>query len=223
MSPDTTPDGVIFDYNLIQPSGSGVFEPFVRIEAMGSEEGYNSVAGPDLDTKMDMFSKTSFTIGDLQALDGNYVFELDANEPGSTQKKFLDLTDIQVFLSPLDNLNSYDINTGKLDGLDPIYSLDNSNNGDTTVTIDASMRGSGTADMSVLIPTVFFTGSLTDYVYFYSSFDRSDSGYEEWRALMGDNPSVVIPEPSTYLFLGSILGLVAVRRRSLKLDVARVR
>ena len=50
-----------------------------------------------------MWSKTSLTLGELQVVNGSYVFELDANEGGKKPRP-LDLLDSQIFLDPADDV-----------------------------------------------------------------------------------------------------------------------
>ncbi len=45
-----TANGALFEVGSIHPAGTGVFEPFLTIQANGDEQGYNSSTG-NFDTK----------------------------------------------------------------------------------------------------------------------------------------------------------------------------
>lgn len=115
--PGTTDDGTIFapEPNPTSPStGTGVFEPFVRIQATGSsslrvsaqeggQQGFNTDAkepGINFDTKSGKWTH-SITFSDLQAgQGGGYIaLSLDANEPGGARTEInqIDISEIQIF------------------------------------------------------------------------------------------------------------------------------
>lgn len=121
----TTKDLTIFEAepNPTSPStGTGVFEPFVRIQGSGAAlrngNGQNPSQGPqqgfNTDSKepdINFNAKggkwtTSITLGDAGTVTRNgtrYLeFALDANEPGrvGSVENLIDITDIQLFVGP---------------------------------------------------------------------------------------------------------------------------
>src|SRR5690606_7268713 len=106
----------------VDPSGSqgtGVLEPFVRIQKNGSESGYNTDGTLEFDTKagawthsvkfsdMDFFSCSDFASGDASC-DGTkkyYLFVLDYNQTAANPLMSID--DIEVYESDSATLTGY--------------------------------------------------------------------------------------------------------------------
>ena len=214
-------DGLtIWSSNITQPTGTGVYNPFVRIQDSPNEEGFNTDYGtpqPPLDAKAGIWTHSvqwntlaTVSIGGVDY----YSFSLDANEPQNKTESLISLDALKIYTSSDPALST-------LSGLPgPLYDLDAGEN--RTVYIETALKpGSGTDDLTVYIPTSFFsTVSGTDYMYFYCQFGLSDANtgletgatFEEWRALQGGGNDV--PEPSTLVLLGSgLLGLMGVRSR----------
>ncbi len=87
FSANTT--NTVFSLTDLQPAGSGVFNPFVRIQRTGSEQGYNTTD----DKKGDTYDLTSNGPADPlihfnQVVDAGHAITLalDYNEPGSAKK-----------------------------------------------------------------------------------------------------------------------------------------
>ncbi len=116
-----TADGTVFeaDPNPTSPStGTGVFEPFVRIEGTGSRKdpiqngnlqlGFNSDAkSPDInfDTKNGSDWTRSIMLGEVGTVQRDGItfleFSLDANEEGraDSKKNQIDIIDVQIYVS----------------------------------------------------------------------------------------------------------------------------
>ncbi|HYE85615.1 MAG TPA: PEP-CTERM sorting domain-containing protein [Vicinamibacterales bacterium] len=210
-------NGALYEWTAAQPTGTGVIDSFVRIQANGTEQGYNHSLGGQVpwDTKSGLFTH------DIQYEDlvtrtvlgiDYYEFLLDINEAASEDKRWLSLDNVQIFTrsSPI---------TSADESLDDLGTLrfDSDSGGDVTVNLDYSRNhGSGSGDMFLLVPVSLFAGTLpSDYVYFYSAFggmNASDAGFEEW-ALRQSQPlnSEPIPEPGSMILLGS--GLLYAARR----------
>jgi hypothetical protein len=165
-----TDDGTKFRAaaNPSSPStGTGVFEPFLRIHESsggdGLQNGYNTDTGePDInfDTKNGSNWTRAIPVSEL----GNFVtldFALDANQEGpvgSADNRIL-LTDVQIyigsaedgfatpevsggytgtpFVSPIDEPPGSNLLLGQA----PNWSLDNATNGDVTVELEAAICG----------------------------------------------------------------------------------
>src|SRR5215218_3796513 len=84
----------IFTTDFTQPAGTGVFDPFLSIQANGTEEGYNTSAGV-FDTKREPQWNHELTVGDLEqsrtTINGvdYYSFTLDVNEPNAGTKSLI--------------------------------------------------------------------------------------------------------------------------------------
>ncbi|WP_135502498.1 hypothetical protein [Roseovarius aestuariivivens] len=175
----------------IGATGTGVFEPFLRLQANGSESGYNTDrANSDLefDEKAGIWTH-SLQKQDLTGSSGKYEFLLDINEP-SGRNSPISLDSLRIF-----NVGSDKDLTGLSfgDGSNPfnglyteIWNMDVGVDGDSEVLLDYDFFGSGSgrADMSLFLSQTLFAGvAATDYIVFYSAFgnaDDSDGGFEEW-------------------------------------------
>jgi hypothetical protein len=203
-----TTNGAQFDWTPEQPTGTGVIQPFVRIQANETEQGYNTSGGTPFDEKAGTWTH-DVQFSDLKTttitINGSDYFQLqlDVNEPGSQS------------LISLDRLEFYTSNVGSKTTTDVAslgtlrWSLDGS--GDSYVLLDASRNsGSGSGDMFAYIPVSAFAGvSDTDYIYMFSRFGdqaaadgTTEGGFEEWALV--DNMSAV-PEVGA---LFPIIGLI---------------
>lgn len=164
----TADDGTIFlgDPNPTSPStGTGVFEPFVRIQNTGPngglQNGFNTDAKePDInfDTKNGSDWTRSVLFGELGTVDGYYLLQLDANESGSPTSiaNQIIITDMQIYIGSDPALaNPEATNTGvegtgytgsifdptnnSLLGLAPVWTLDSALNGNIDVLLQASI------------------------------------------------------------------------------------
>ena len=197
-------NGAQFVFTTQQPTGTGVIEPFLRVQNTPTEQGYNTSAGTPFDDKAGIWTH-DLTVADLQStevtLKGISYFKLllDVNEPGG-KKSLISLDQLQLYTSSVGSQTTTDVSSlGTLR-----YSFDT---GDRVI-LDASRNhGSGSGDMYAYIPTSDFSGAKTsDFVYLYAHFgntDSSQSGFEEW-ALVNVAP---IPEMDA---LFPIIGFFAV-------------
>src|SRR5438874_10367664 len=184
-------NGAQFVFTAPQPTGTGVIQPFLRVENTPIEQGYNTSGGTPFDDKAGPWTH-DLTFGDLQntqvTLGGVSYFKLllDVNEPGGS-KSLISLDQLQFYTSKVGSQTTS--NVGSLGTLRYTFS-----SGDSVI-LDASRNhGSGSGDMYAYIPTSDFAGTKTsDFVYLYAHFantDNSQAGFEE-SALVNAAP---IPE-----------------------------
>ena len=163
----TTSQGTVtFTNQAFQPTGTGVFNPFLRLDVKGNladEQGYNTSAtiseGPTNNQTtrkvLDNMSPVNWThdvkISDLQlTADGNfYQFKLDINEPGNANS-LLSLDGLKLFAT---NVTSQ---SGEaLDGNDDIKNSTTGIQGDLLWDMDegksAPNGALGSGDRSVLL------------------------------------------------------------------------
>ena len=218
-----TINGAYFDVNRDHPTGTGVYNPFLTVQANGTEQGYNSSTG-NFDTKREPQWNHEIRFSDLQQTTINGIayfgFSVDINEPNGGDRSTISLDGLQLFTSStLQNSTSTDSNgifNGSLGTLR--YNLDAGTN--NTVLYNDQQSGSGSGDIDIFIPVSAFAGTQpSDYVYMYQFWGNSDStegGFEETRLIAGITP---VPEMSA---LFPIVGLVvavgsthALRRRKM--------
>ena len=206
----------IFEFTQPQPTGTGVIQPFLRVQNDPTEQGYNTSGGTPFDDKAGPWTH-NLTFADLTTtavtINGQNCFKLllDINEPGGS-KSTLSLDQLQFYTSSQGSLTTTNISSlGTLR-----YSF---SPGDQVLMDAARNHGSGSGDMYAFIPVSAFAGTAsTDFVYMYCAFgstNPSEGGFEEWALVV--NP---IPEASAFF---PIIGLLAavfstqfVRRRQLQ-------
>ena len=183
-----------FLQGTIHPTGTGVYEPFLRLQANGTEQGFNTNASGVLDDKAGIWTKDllvatmpTITVGGKKYRE----LRLDINESKSAKGRYLSLDSLEIYLEKTGGI-------GTKAGLTNLkYSMDAKK--DYFVKLDYSLApGSGWDDMSVLLPEAIFADASTHpYFYLYSKFGvnySSDAGFEEWAA---DPPLLLItPSPN---------------------------
>jgi hypothetical protein len=203
-------NGAQFNWTPEQPTGTGVIEPFVRIQADGSEQGYNTSGGTPFDEKAGIWTH-DIQFSDLKTttitINGADYFQLllDVNEP-SGNKSLISLDRLEFYTSDVGSKTTTDVASlgtlrWSLDGAEESY-----------VILDASRNhGSGSGDMFAYIPTSAFAGvSDTDFIYMFSRFGdqvaadgSTEGGFEEWSLI---NNMSAVPEVGA---LFPIIGLIA--------------
>jgi len=221
-SPQDAKNGAIFYSTQQQPTGTGYIDPFVRIQRMGTEEGYNTDGAIQWDTKDHTGQNWTHSIrlGDVPIVTIGGVnyreFLLDINEAASGTKRMLSLNEFQIYLSDSNTLTgldrtNYTFTNGALYNTNLYYDLDSvgtDTHGDKVVRMDYTQAsGSGSGDMFVYVADSKFTGQSSNrFLYLYSAFgrpDASDSGFEEWATIQGRAPAVV-PLPAA-AWMGVVL------------------
>ena len=199
-------NGALFVHWDGSPQGTGVFDPFVRIQAHGNdtfEAGYNTDGPIEFQTKdhqghnwthsLLLNAVPIVTIGSVDYRE----FALDINQNSGGSSSLLSLDDLKIYLEATPDLTGWPDNFS-----DPIYSMDNSE--DNWVTLEYDLNGgSGNGDMLAYIPNSLFSGP-NQYVYLYSEFGTNfgaNSGFEEWATLDISDPPV-IPAPGAILLGG---------------------
>jgi hypothetical protein len=186
----------IFEFTNPQPTGTGVIQPFLRIQNTGMEQGYNTSGGTPFDDKAGPWTH-DLRFSDLQStavtVGGTMYFKImvDLNEPNSASTITLDK--LKFFTSPIGSQTTTNIaSLGTLR-----YDLDAG--GDNQVLFDAARNhGSGSGDAFFYIPASAFAGTnANDFVYMYvqmgSADDPTAGGFEEFTLVRNLTP---VPEMS---------------------------
>jgi hypothetical protein len=205
----------IFTTDTTQPTGTGVFDPFLTIQNTGVEEGYNSSAkNAPFDVKRIPQWNHEFTVAEMKqnalfyvGTQPYYRFLIDVNEPNALNstdnKPLISLDSLQLYTSSTagkTTKNLLNLGTKRFDlDLDPLGATV-----DNWVLYDDRNHGSGEADIAFLIPASAFAGAAdTDFVYMYQKFGEhasadltfdgsTEGGFEETRF-----GGFVVPEAST--------------------------
>ncbi len=218
-------NGALFYQNLGQLTGTGSYDPFLRLQNSPVEQAFNtdyrSGGLAPLNAISDPSYTRSLTLGSLQAVNVNgkdyYAFSLLINQQGSGAARYLSL----------DQLKLYTAGSGSLSDLSAATLRWDMDKGmESTVYLDGLASTGSTDDMQVLIPTSAFAGvDPTTYVYLYSKFgatggmgaDSYSASFEQWSALTVSTPSV--PEPSLLPLLGTgVVAALATRVRRKRED-----
>ncbi|GKT09527.1 PEP-CTERM sorting domain-containing protein [Desulforhabdus sp. TSK] len=216
-----------------QSTGTGVIDPFLRIQKTGQERGYNSSLipqGPGLldDLKGTFTHALDLSTVPIVTIDGNKYreFILDINQNKGRDNEFLTLNQIQLFLGPDTlgySLTEATASTAALiafGGYNEVFRMNNINSPTPFNSIElnyALNSGSGAGDMQLYIRNSVFGTAAAGNVIFFSQFGvpngtaSSNDGFEEWAVRV---PSTPVPEPTTILLLGlGLVGVVGVRRK----------
>ncbi|RWF46031.1 MAG: hypothetical protein EOS46_19120 [Mesorhizobium sp.] len=164
-------------------SGTGNYDSFLRLQATGIEEGFNTDQnGNVLDNKasfthdLQYSSMQSIKVGGVDYIE----FRLDLNESNNATNGNITLTGLDIYISNA-GATSADYDAG-FAGFTTVFHLDLN---DPQFLIDSN-HGSGTDDYRVLVPVSDFTAagvSPDSYVTLFSSFSGANGGFEEWRTL----------------------------------------
>ncbi len=219
----TASDGSVWRIANNHPTGTGVYDPFLRVGAQGTEIGLNTDAkhvqvyddqgGGDQWTHSLNWSDVGIvTVNGKQY----YDFTLDINEADNKIARYLslDVFRLYAYSGPLGGSATDVSQLGN-----PVYDLSSSVPIGPSVLMDYHIinQGSGGDDMEALIPVIAGI-TPSDFLYLYVQFGAyddnlvrchrdysSDAGFEEWRVLQSP---VSVPEPGTLLLFGSaLLGL----------------
>lgn len=214
-------NGALFFATDQQPAGTGFIDPFLRVQASPTEQGYNTDGGFPFDDKNPHNFQHSVQLSSLATFDVNgtqyFKFMLDANQSGGSNHTFT-LTQLQVYTT---NNPSQTTTTFNADGTLPLGTLAYNMNigGSSDNSVITSATGSGKFDAIVYVPVSDF--NLNDkYMVFYFA-GKGNGGFEEWTAATGAAP---VPELGTFFpvigLLVAVLSTHALRRRQV-LQVSR--
>jgi len=177
----------LFATTDMQPTGTGIFMPFVRMQNAGMQSGFNTdavVGSGDLaDVKAGTWTH-SILVGSITPVSYMgflyYRFALDINEtsPGS----LLSLDELQIYTATSPSISTL----ATLTAQNLIYDMGAGNR----VLMDYNLgSGSGSGDIFCYIPASLFAGLGDKYLYLYSKFGASgspytsDDGFEEWAII----------------------------------------
>lgn len=217
-------NNAFFTNTDVGSTGTGVIEPFLRVQANGTAEGYNSSLGnalvmPDVKTGTWTHDIQLSAIPQVTLADNNtyYEFLLDINQTNNDPLLSLDKIQLYTRSTIMTDASSLALLSGSATLR---YNLDAG--GDNTIFLNYELNsGSGSGDLFAYIPITAFGGAAqTDYLYFYTSFGNTgdpyseNDGFEEWAVREPGTPPTRVPDGGTTIaLLGmALLGLGGVRK-----------
>lgn len=201
--------GALFSTTAVQPTGTGVFQPFLTVQSNGAtEQGYNSSTN-NFDTKRSPQWNHEIRLSDLQVTNigniGYYGFVVDINEPNGNGQSTISLDGLRIWTSSMLQHSTSTDPSGIFNGSLGNLVFDLANN---SVHYDDQQHGSGSGDVNIYIPVSLFAGANpNDYVYMYQLWSGVGGGFEETSTLSGN---VVIPETPAFLPIVLLLATIAV-------------
>lgn len=211
--------GAFFSTTSIQPTGTGVFQPFMTVQNSGTEQGYNS-STDNFDTKRSPQWNHEIKVSDLQVTMLNnaayYGFVVDINEPNGGGQSTISLDALRIWTSSTLQSSSSTDALGHFNG-----SLGNLvfDFGDNTVKYDDQQHGSGSGDLNMFVPVdLFANANPNDYVYMYQRWGgvaNSEGGFEETAIAGGTTAVPEVPAAWPVMALLAAIGVshFAARRR----------
>ncbi len=180
--------GAAFFIQETHGAGTGIFDPFVRIQANGTEKGVNSDGPYTMDEKAGLWTRATqvsqFGVADLNGVT-SIRFLLDINQQSA--RPLLSLDRLKVFVAPIGTYNTLEQLSAHAE---LIYDL----GADNWILLNYGLdAGSGESDMVAWLPYSLFAGHADEYFYLFSEFGAhggqysSNDGFEEW-ASAGDPP-----------------------------------
>jgi len=211
-------NGALFQTTTLSTTGTGVIDPFLRLQKNDGEVGLNSDSdNADLfgDTKTGAWTH-DVVLADLGIQAGFVGFLLDINQTAANPTLLFDTFKVYT--------RTGSITDGSQDTLadlsDAILRYDL---GANSLLLNYDLNpGSGGGDLLIFLPTSFFTGAtLADNLYVVAGFSGSNDGVEEFATFGIDRPTPgtfsVPPVPdnaNTVLLLGAgMLGLLVASRK----------
>ncbi|MBI4364477.1 MAG: hypothetical protein HY568_03520, partial [Candidatus Latescibacteria bacterium] len=109
-------NGALFYQLTSPPTGTGDYDPFLRLQDAPIEEAFNTDyrfhGQAPLDAKSDPNFTRSMTLGSLLSIEVNsleyYSFTLDLDEPNSDDKRDISLDEVKLYLAGAPDLSSLD-------------------------------------------------------------------------------------------------------------------
>jgi len=224
----TSATGTQFLTVASQPTGTGVIDSFLRIQANGVEQGFNTSNGTPLDTKAGNFTR-DVTLSALPIVNrgGNNFYEilLDINESNGGNNEFLSLSKLRAFTrtGPLTSgqVTGVSNEAGALSLLSGGATSSFDLLGADTVKLNADLNsGSGSGDLLIFLPVNAINNSNPNAnFYLYAEMGggpqgqafSAGAGFEEFAV----RRATAVPDGgSTWMLLGTASSLFAVLRRA---------
>jgi uncharacterized repeat protein (TIGR01451 family) len=203
-----------------QASGTGLFDPFVRLQGGPTEKGYNTNGAVQFDTKSGTWTHAiKVNAIPLVDCDGSgpgtaTCWELfnDINESNTAKRVSLNV--VEVWFTTNASLVGYVDPAGFPSGATKEYEF----NGN--ILINDVNQGSGRGDLRMLIPTAGHTWNSSTYFVLYSKWGTTtgtagnhgtgtyvaDGGFEEWKVRKVPNLTITKTADAASVDAGTSIG-----------------
>ena len=178
-----------------QSSGTGLFDPFVRLQGSPAEEGFNTDAPVTLDTKTGIWTHailaSAIPVVDCDGTGSGTAtcWELFVDINDSNNAKRISLNDVEIWFTDSATLSGYPFAEPGTTNNSKEYDF----NGH--ILINDVNQGSGRGDLRYLVPTAGHPFTSSTYFVLYSKWGVtsgtagnfgtgtyvSDGGFEEWK------------------------------------------
>ncbi len=186
-----------------QASGTGLFDPFVRLQGSPTERGYNTDGAVDFETKSGKWTH-AIKVNAIPMVDCDgsgsgtttcWELFVDINE--SNTAKYISLNEVEIWFTTDPNLVGYVDPTGFPSGATQEYDFSGE------ILIHDVNEGSGRGDLRYLVPTAGHTWDASTYFVLYSEWGTSpqaapdgktygsEGGFEEWKVRKTPNVTIV--------------------------------
>ena len=220
------PAGAIVSYigssdTARQSSGTGIFDPFLRLQADPTEQGFNTDAKVTLDAKPGPWTKAILVSAiPVVSCDGSgsgptcWELFVDINENNSAKR--VSLNKVEIYFTDAAKLTGY---SGFATPPGNFHELQYAFSGD--ILINDVNEGSGRGDLRYLVPLANIpTPPAGTYFVLYSQWGTtsgtdgvngtggyaSDGGFEEWKVRKAPNVSIVKTADAISVNAGSPIG-----------------
>jgi uncharacterized repeat protein (TIGR01451 family) len=203
-----------------QASGTGLFDPFVRLQGSPTEKGYNTDGAVDFDTKTGNWTHAiKVNAIPLVDCDGDgpgtaTCWELFVDINDGNNAKRISLNEVEIWFTDDPNLVGYVDPPGFPSDATQEYDF----SGD--ILINDVNQGSGRGDLRYLVPTAGHEWDADTYFVLYSKWGTttgttgnfgtggysSDGGFEEWKVRKTPNVSIVKTADAASVNAGSDIG-----------------
>ena len=188
-----------------QSSGTGLFDPFVRLQGSPAEEGFNTDAPVTLDTKTGIWTHailaSAIPVVDCDGTGSGTAtcWELFVDINDSNNAKRISLNDVEIWFTDSATLSGYPFAEPGTTNNSKEYDF----NGH--ILINDVNQGSGRGDLRYLVPTAGHPFTSSTYFVLYSKWGVtsgtagnfgtgtyvSDGGFEEWKVRKAPNVGIV--------------------------------
>jgi uncharacterized repeat protein (TIGR01451 family) len=208
-----------------ESSGTGLFDPFVRLQGSPTEKGYNTDGTVEFQTKTGKWTHailaSAIPVVDCDGVAGGatcWELFVDINEGNNA--KHISLTDVEIYFAtgPAGNPPPASLLTGYPFTSPPAgITVTKEYDFDGEIKINDVNQGSGRGDLQYLVPTTDHPFTASTYFVLYSEWGspdaapggdtyNSEGGFEEWKVRKAPNVTIVKTADAVSVNAGQNIG-----------------